>query len=296
MRHVVIMPARNEEAYIRATLTSILGQTAVPDRIYVVDDGSSDRTALIVEEIARVEPRVRLMRRADRGYRRMGPGVIEAFNSAYAQCRGEEFVYVSKIDADQILPPNYFEVLLAFLDRCPDFGAAGGVPYEELGGALRPWRMPETHVPGPLKTMRRQVFDEIGGFLPTLGWDVLDEVKVRLHGYRTGHLSELKVRHLRPHGSAEGALRGKVEWGKGAYVIGSHPLFVIARAFYRMWEPPYIIGGFAVLWGYFKAAGGRVPQIADANLVETLRREQLHRLLHNNRLARPQAFGSSGED
>lgn len=282
MRHVVIIPARNEELHIRATLTSILGQTAVPDRIYVVDDGSSDRTGTIVEEIARSEPRLRMLRIADRGYRRMGPGVVEAFNSAYAECRDDDFMYVSKIDADQILPPNYFEVLLTFLDSHPNFGAAGGVPYDQHGHALRPWRMPATHVPGPLKTMRRRVFDEIGGFLPILGWDILDEAKMRMHGYRTGHLSELKVCHLRPHGSAEGALRGKALWGEGAYAIRSHPLFVIARALYRMCEPPYVVGGVAVLWGYLNAAARQVPRVVDPELVKALRQEQIHRLLHLN--------------
>jgi biofilm PGA synthesis N-glycosyltransferase PgaC len=296
MRHVVIIPARNEAAHIGATLQSILEQTAVPDRIYVVDDGSSDRTGPIVEEIARVEPRIRVLRSPDRGYRHMGPGVVEAFNSAYAQCRDEDFVYLSKIDADQILPPDYFEVLLAFLDSHPDFGAAGGVPCDQLGRALRPWRIPATHVPGPLKTMRRRVFDEIGGFMPTLGWDVLDEVKMRMHGYQTGHLDELRVQHLRPHGSAEGALRGKAQWGQGAYAIGSHPVFVLARGFYRMWEPPYVIGGLALLWGYFKAAARRVPRIADADVVKALRREQLHRVLHLNRLPRPKVLSHSVED
>lgn len=296
VRHVLIMPARNEEVHIRTTLASIFCQTALPDRIYVVDDGSSDRTGHIVEEIARTEPQLRLLRRPDRGRRRMGAGVVEAFDAAYSECRGEDFTYISKIDADQILPPHYFETLLAFLDRNPEFGAAGGVPYDQSGSTLRRWRMPAHHVPGPLKTMRRRAFDQIGGFLPTLGWDVLDEVKMRLHGYRTGHLSDLKVRHLRPHASAEGVLHGKAQWGEGAYVIGSHPLFVLARAIYRMSEAPYVIGGFAVLWGYVTAAARRIPRVVDADLVKALRREQLYRLLHSNRLPSPRTFGGSRGD
>jgi poly-beta-1,6-N-acetyl-D-glucosamine synthase len=296
MRHVVIIPARNEAAHIGATLRSILDQTEPPDCIYVVDDGSSDETSAIVSDLARCHPLVRLLRLPDRGHRRMGSGVVDAFRSAYEECKAEEFTYVSKIDADQILPPRHFEVLLGFLDEHPDYGAAGGVPYDQVGGKWRRWRMPDSHVPGPLKTMRRAAYDAIGGFVPSLGWDILDEVKMRSLGYRTGHLEQLKVLHLRPHASAEGMLRGKAQWGEGAYVIGSHPLFVLARAFYRMWEPPYVIGGIAMLWGYCKAAAQRLPHVASPDLMETLRREQLHRLLHLNRLPSRKVENHVAED
>jgi poly-beta-1,6-N-acetyl-D-glucosamine synthase len=296
LRHVVIIPARNEAAHIGATLQSILRQTEPPDCIYVVDDGSSDDTPGIVAELASRSPRIRLLRVADRGHRRMGGGVVQAFSAGYEDCKAQLFTYVSKIDADLILPPAYFETLLAFLDDHPEFGAAGGVPYDQIRGKWRRWRMPDSHVPGPLKTMRRVAYDAIGGFVPCLGWDILDEVKMRSLGFRTGHVEQLTVLHLRPHASAEGMLRGKAQWGEGAYVIGSHPLFVLARAFYRMWETPYVIGGIAMLWGYCKAAAQRLPHVASADLMETLRREQLHRLLHLNRLPSRRVENRAAED
>lgn len=284
MRHIIIIPARNEAAHIGQTLKSLLGQSEPADRIYVVDDGSQDQTAEIVDTVAQSHPEVVLIRAEDRGFRRMGGGVVDAFNLAYQRCRHEQFTYISKIDADLILPPNYWEVLLGFLDAHPEYAAAGGIPHDRFGDRLLAWRMPASHVPGPLKTFRKDIFDAMGGFIPTLGWDIIDLVKARSMGYQTGYISELPVVHLRPHGSAEGALRGKAQWGKGAYVIGSHPLFVVGRAIYRMWEPPYIVGGLAVLWGYLRAALERTPQITDQSLIATLRREQMYRLGHFNRL------------
>jgi poly-beta-1,6-N-acetyl-D-glucosamine synthase len=287
VRHVVIIPARNEEEFIGPTLESILTQSEPPDRVYVVDDGSTDRTPAIVEELAAGHPSVRLVRRRDRGRRAMGSGVVETFNAAYELCRSEDFDYVSKIDADQILPPRYFETLLGFLDRNPGWGAASGVPYDRIGDRLVRERMPASHVAGSLKTVRKRAFDEMGGFVPTLGWDILDVVKLRSLGYRTGHLEGLHVVHLRQHASAEGVLRGKAQWGEGAYIIGSHPLFVLARGFYRMLEPPYVIGGFAFWWGYLQAVAARRERVPDPELIRSLRREQLHRLLRFNRLPDP---------
>ncbi|HEX6913390.1 MAG TPA: glycosyltransferase family A protein [Longimicrobium sp.] len=283
MRHVAIVPARNEERFITPTLESLLGQTEPPDRVYVVDDGSSDGTAGIVLGFAARDPRVVLVRREQRRERRMGGGVVDAFNAAYALCRGEPFTYVSKLDADQVLPPDYFARVLGFLDAHPDWATTGGVPYEPVAGMQVRWRMPATHVPGSLKTIRKDVFDRMGGFVPVLGWDIVDGVKMRSMGYRTGYL-DLPVEHLRQHGSAEGKVRGKVQWGEGAWIIGSHPLFVVARGIYRMREPPFVVSGLAFWWGYVRAALRRTPRMPDAELVRAVRREQVQRLTHFNRL------------
>ena len=56
----VLVPARNEEANISAALHSILHSGGVDLEVVVLDDGSTDRTAEIVREIARTDPRVRL--------------------------------------------------------------------------------------------------------------------------------------------------------------------------------------------------------------------------------------------
>src|SRR3546814_9684816 len=146
---------------------------------------------------------------------------------------GTPFDYVSKLDADQLFPPDYFERLLGFMDGEPRVAAASGVLYEDINGHLTLFRMPATHVPGSLKTYRKQVFDEMGGFIPVIGWDIVDQVKVRSLGYRTVNLPELHVLHRRRHASSGGILRGNYRMGHGASTIGSHPLFMAGRVAYR---------------------------------------------------------------
>ena len=278
MRHVIIIPARNEAEYIRATLDSISNQTETPDRVYVVDDGSTDSTPEIVASMSRDKPYICLLRKEDRGARLMGGGVVETFNFAYSKCRTEDFVYISKIDADLVFPPDYFKILLDFMDRNTNVGVASGVIYENIGSRRTKLRLPKNHVPGALKTYRRHVFDEIGGFVPVLGWDIIDLVKVRSLGYSNVHLTHLEVSHLRQHAAAEGLFSGKAKWGEGAYIIGSHPLFVLGRGIYRMFENPYVTGGIAFWWGYLRAAATGVPRISDKELIKSLRKEQLKRL------------------
>ena len=64
---------------MRRTLDSVAAQTVPPALWVVVDDGSTDETPAILEEYRVELPYLRVVRRADRGRRVVGPGVIEAF-------------------------------------------------------------------------------------------------------------------------------------------------------------------------------------------------------------------------
>ena len=285
MKHVVVMPAHNEAAYIGRTLQSLAGQTRRPDRVIVVDDGSTDTTPETVRQFSVMHDWITLVPGSTGEGRRYR--VVEVFNHGYSRVRSEEFTYISKIDADLVFPDNYFEVLFDVMDADPTIGAAGGV-LEEVTASGRKirLRMPDNHVPGPIKTIRKSVFDEMGGFVPMLGWDIVDLVQIRSLGYRTACLPQLSVLHLRRTAAATGILRGNVRMGHGAYVIGTHPLFALARSLYRMFEPPYILAGAALGYGYFRSWLKRAEQISDAGLIRALREEQLYRLFHFNKLPR----------
>ena len=49
MKYILITPARNEEKFIEGTIRSVVAQTLLPEQWVIVDDGSTDRTAEIVE-------------------------------------------------------------------------------------------------------------------------------------------------------------------------------------------------------------------------------------------------------
>jgi biofilm PGA synthesis N-glycosyltransferase PgaC len=286
MKHIIIMPAHNEAALIARTLQSIADQTERPDRLLVVDDGSTDATADIVRQFMTRHPWIALV-----SGRKSGPGrryrVVEVFNQGYEQVRGERADYVSKIDADLIFPTDYFERLFRLMDADRTIGAAGGVLEEvTASGRRHRLRMPDNHVPGPVKTIRKEVFEEMGGFVPMLGWDIIDLVKIRSLGYRTVCLPELVVIHQRQTAAATGILRGNVRMGHGAYVIGTHPLFAVGRAVYRMFEPPYVLAGLALGYGYFRSWFKRAEQMPDRGLIAALQSEQLYRLAHFNKLPR----------
>ena len=88
----VIIPAYNAEAFIRQTLDSVLAQTYQNIEVLVVDDGSQDQTAAIVESYSQKDSRVTLLKQAN-------AGVAAARNLAIQSARGD---YIAPIDADDI--------------------------------------------------------------------------------------------------------------------------------------------------------------------------------------------------
>src|SRR5438552_10381604 len=78
-RYLLVSPCRDEAQYLRRTLDSVALQSVPPALWLVVDDGSTDETAAILQEYSRRLPYMRVIRRSDRGGRQVGPGVIEAF-------------------------------------------------------------------------------------------------------------------------------------------------------------------------------------------------------------------------
>ncbi len=73
-RYCLITPCRDESQYAARTLDAVTSQTIAPAMWVIVDDGSTDRTAEIVEEYARRFPFIRLVRRANRGDRASAGG------------------------------------------------------------------------------------------------------------------------------------------------------------------------------------------------------------------------------
>jgi biofilm PGA synthesis N-glycosyltransferase PgaC len=99
-RYVLISPCRDEAAYMRETLESVIAQSLRPALWVIVDDGSTDETPGILAEYAARHDWIRVVTRGDRGRRSVGPGVIEAFYAGYATIEPHDYDYLCKLDLD----------------------------------------------------------------------------------------------------------------------------------------------------------------------------------------------------
>ena len=282
-RYLLISPCRNEAAFMRRTLDSVIAQTVRPALWIVVDDGSTDPTPEILAEYAARHPWIRIVPKPDRGHRAVGPGVIEAFRAGLETVDPAEFDYLCKLDLDLDLPPAYFETLIARMAAQPRLGTVSGKPwYRDARGGWISEKCGDEASVGMTKFYRLACFRAIGGFERAVMWDAIDCHRARRLGWIARSLDEpgLAFEHLRPMGSSgAGVLAGRARHGAGQYYMRSHPLYFVATALYRMTRPPRVVGGLAMLWGYLGARMRGEARMPDDALAAFIRAYQLRALV-----------------
>jgi biofilm PGA synthesis N-glycosyltransferase PgaC len=276
-KYAVISPVKDEAAFIEATIVSMINQSIHPAVWVIVNDGSRDTTASIVQKYAQEHSWIILVNRQDTGIRKRGKGVVEAFYAGYKTLI-ESYDFIVKLDGDVSFEPDYFEALFNRFSTDPQLGIAGGGLYEKPDGKTWVLYTTKDHVRGCTKVYRRECFEAIGGLVASMGWDGIDEWKALAKGWEVRSFLDLKIYHYRFTGAATGFLKSCIEQGNGAYRMGYHPLFMIARGIRRMIYKPYVIGGAAMIGAYFIAWIQKQELLADPSVVRYIRRSQIKKL------------------
>jgi biofilm PGA synthesis N-glycosyltransferase PgaC len=279
VRYVIITPVRDEEQYIEQTLKSVIAQTITPIKWIIVNDGSSDDTGNIIDEYATRYPWIRTIHRPNRGFRKAGGGVIEAFYDGYDHLKEEDWEYLVKLDGDLSFEKDYFEMCFKKISDDPKLGIAGGMIYYATKGKLELERNPLFHVRGATKIYRRDCWNAIGKLIESPGWDTLDEVKASMLGWETRSFVDLQVIHHRHTGAADGTWGGYVKDGRADYISGYHPLFMAIKCLRRAFRRPLLVGALGLLYGFVSGYIKRIPQVEDSALINYLRRQQMNRIL-----------------
>ena len=278
-RYLLISPCRDEAKYLRRTLDSVAAQSVPPALWVIVDDGSTDETPSILEEYVRRLTYLRIVRRTNRGCRRVGPGVIEAFYSGMETVCLDDFDYLCKLDMDLDLPAQYFERLMQRMESNPRIGTTSGKPwfFHPRSGALVPEICGDEMSVGMTKFYRVSCFKEIGGFVRQVMWDGIDCHRARMLGWIAESLDDESLRfvHLRPMASSEkNILKGRKREGYGQYFMGSAFLYILARTISRLPTHPLVIGAVVTLWGYVLSALSGTRRYDDAAFRHFVRRYQ----------------------
>jgi glycosyltransferase involved in cell wall biosynthesis len=201
----VILPAYNAERTVASSIRSVLAQTRGDFELVIVDDGSTDGTAAVIEPFL-ADRRLRLVRQENRGLAR-------ARNAGIEVARGR---YVSFIDSDDLYLPSYLEAYGGALDADPQAAFAYGdswaleddtrrIRRKSTFSSLRPPVPPpsdlrafmlellERNFISVMATTRRSVLVELGGHNPSFRQVEDYELWLRVvaRGYRPVHVPGL---------------------------------------------------------------------------------------------------------
>lgn len=155
----VLIPTFNSGGLLREALDSVAAQTCLPQRVIVVDDGSTDGT--VAPAIAG-RASITVVRQAN-------AGVSVARNTGVARSRSEALLI---LDHDDLLSPNSIEVLVAAMSQGDNVQLVHGMVREfvdDRGGLPEGVRAGERVLPARLSgctLIRRTLWEEVGGCVP----------------------------------------------------------------------------------------------------------------------------------
>jgi glycosyltransferase involved in cell wall biosynthesis len=149
-----IIPVHNRAGMLREAVASVLAQTYRPIEIIIVDDGSTDDTAQVADELAQTNPQeVRVIHQSN-----TGPGL--AREAGRLAARGE---FIQYLDSDDLLLAEKFAKQVAGLCAHPECGVSyGWTRYRHANGSVEP---------EPWKGSGAKVETMLPAFLMSRWWD-----------------------------------------------------------------------------------------------------------------------------
>jgi glycosyltransferase involved in cell wall biosynthesis len=253
MDYYIIIPAHNEEAFLADTLNAVLKQSLPPKKIVVVNDHSTDTTQSIIAEFVSQYTRIDTLQISTSDDHIPGSKVVNAFNYGLTKL-DKNYDFLVKLDADIVLPENYFEKIAYIFAGHPRVGIAGGFIYEQQTGGE--WKlnhpMNKNHVRGAFKAYTRSCFNTIGGLKTAIGWDTVDELLAQFHGFEIFTENSLKVKHLRPVGRAYNK-KARLLQGEAMYSMRYGILIMCIASLKMAWKQKKYHVFLDNFVGFFKA-------------------------------------------
>jgi glycosyltransferase involved in cell wall biosynthesis len=192
----VVMSAYNNADYIESAVTSILWQSFRDFEFIIIDDGSTDGTGGLLEQLADTDCRIRLIRRENKG-------LTVSLNEGLELARGQ---YVARMDSDDLAIRERFEKQVAYLDANPGCVLVGTKVmlidpldveivegefhqgHDDIDAALLKGNGAAIYHPSVM--MRKAALDRVDGYVPK--WNGAEDVELFLRLAEIGQLENLE--------------------------------------------------------------------------------------------------------
>jgi len=244
----LITTVLNEADSIVSLLESVAEQTLRPDEVVVVDGGSTDATASVVESFPRQPFPIRLL---------VAPGSSrsQGRNLAFEAAEGD---IVAVTDGGSRLDPHWMERITRPLLEDPTVEVASGYyanapssRFEECVGAFTRWNPSElderTFLPSSRSlALRKRVWRAAGGYPEQFRWneDTVFDLRLKRAGLHFALVREALVFH-RPSSTLAGLFRQHIRYARGDGQAGIRPLTYLVR-----FVAPYLAGLGLVFLGF----------------------------------------------
>jgi glycosyltransferase involved in cell wall biosynthesis len=282
-RYFSVVTCRNSQETISRALLSIKEQTISPEYVIVINDGSTDKTKDILDDLQKDWPSLYVITNPDLGYDISR--VVKNWNAAIKLSRDKGLLktdYHMIATDDTIYPPDYAEKIISFMDSNQSVAVASG-NYTEYKHV-----MPH----GAGRFTRNSFFEKTiwHGYYPEqMGYESAILYEASHCGYSYIVRRDAKFEHIRPLG----VTHKFYEFGASMRTLGYHPIFALGRflKYFITGEITGRLGATYMLYYYltYTAKSVGYDRMYDKNIRQYIRENQVQRLKNvifrrNNRL------------
>lgn len=270
--YFAVVTCRNSQQTIRKALLSIKEQTINPDHVIVINDGSTDETKDILEDMQKDWPSLYVITNPDLGYD-IGR-VVKNWNAAIKLSRESglrKTDYHMIATDDTIYPPDYAKKIISYMESNPSVAITSG-NYTE-------YKLVMPHGAG--RFIRNSFFEKTiwHGYYPEqMGYEsaILYEASHCRYSYFV--IDDAKFEHLRPLGETHKFY----EFGASMRTLGYHPIFALGRflKYVVTGEVTGRLGATYMLYYYLTYSPKSVgyDSMYDKNIRHYIRENQVQRL------------------
>ena len=274
VRYVALTSGRNEERYIREAIEGVISQSIKPATYVVVDDSSTDKTYSIISEYD-----VEAIRLRNRRHPVRGVNLALALNAGLRRLNElvPDWEYLLKVDADSVLPPDYFQNLLAKFEENPRLGITSGTPYDE-----KVWR---GRASDGAKIYRRGCLDAIESFRLVNAFDTHALLEAKRNNWVVQSYPEFKYTQLRTW--RRGRLSRWILSGRSRYYLGFPSWHTFLISFEYATDRPPIIGSVSMFLSHLLTSMGSPVRPFSDEYYDFVSRYAVHETLeriHERRL------------
>jgi glycosyltransferase involved in cell wall biosynthesis len=271
-----VITCRNSQDTIRKSLTSIREQTVNPEYVIVIDDGSTDDTKNILDDMQKDWPTLYVIANPDLGYDITR--VVRHLNSAirFAREKGiRKTDYHMVANDDNIYPRDYAQKIISYMDSNPLVAVASG------NYANHKFVSPH----GAGRFVRNSFFENSvwHGYPEQMGYESAILYEASRSGYLYSVIEDAKFEHTRTLGKAYNFY----EFGASMRTLGYHPISVLVRFLkcFMMAEDMGRKGALYMMYYYltFTPKDGGYDRMFDQSLRKYVRAKQSLKFRHVRR-------------
>ena len=287
--YVLVTPLKNEINNIDTLVNSVVNQSLKPILWVIVDDNSSDGSQEKLKKYSQKYDFIKVIEFPKKEKYNLGMHYSEVYKFGfdwalrYCEENNLKYEYIGVLDADMIIPNNFFKKLIEEMEIDPTIGIIGADILSFDGKKYVDEKTKKGYPRGGNRILRKNCFFDINGYEITYSSDVVSNIKAVLRGWKIKKVENILAKQTRLTGSTEGFKKRYMIKGEAHYYLYHRLVIIFLRFIKYLFQKRFYLA-FYYLYGYIRAYLTHMERINDPEIKEYFQNKNILSYLRERRL------------